>query len=635
MDGAIRDRDPQNIGDIQDSTMMDEARARMDESAQFWNPIYDNALQQVRFVNGDQWEKKDLEKRKKKGRPTLVINKVGRFVRSVANRYIGNEFKAGLTLRSSKANEIVGETGMSITQVAQKLMAQIQEGAANHYNREFGWSCKGGVGWIHVVPQTDMMGDRAIRIVSINRLYTVYVDPKALEPDYSDADYGFIVSYMSEKSVKEKWPGYNEINVGDEYEDGRFHSENIAGYIGMPEFGGMANMVAIMDYYSREKVEMCLYQTPSGILYRYTKEETQKDKFKPAAETVNIRDYIGYQIHWTRMAENVILEKSIVTKDCTVPLSPMLGEELDTEDGIRYAGVAYHMMDSQREVNYIRSSIAERMSSQLGPKIAMGSSQIPENYDDLLPERFRGNNDFLIYADSKQNGQPPSVVDLSQASPHAHQFVQIATNELNQESGITPEALGEQTNARSGLAIRSRAESSARSQSQYEMNLKMCIRRVAQIILDQMGGVYAGTLSLGGETAINLPQGWANFNASDFDIAPSLSANIETERDIARETVGALMQSSESAKQILMPIAMELMDNLPDREVNIARSLAMLPPHLRTKKDNARIVDALGEQPPDPQQQLELAQKEADVDETVSKTELNRAKAVDSSGKDV
>ena len=67
-------------GDLKKEALHDTALERLKEAEDGWSDVYREARDDIRFYDGEHWEKRDIYARQTEYRPYLTLNKIPSFV---------------------------------------------------------------------------------------------------------------------------------------------------------------------------------------------------------------------------------------------------------------------------------------------------------------------------------------------------------------------------------------------------------------------------------------------------------------------------------------------------------------------------------------------------------------------------
>ena len=171
-----------------------------------------NALEDLQFTAGEQWDADIRAAREEDGRPIITVNRLPQFLRQVT----GDIRRTNPSLRVIKGD---GDAGEDIAEIYDGLARHIQyacdatsiyEGAA-----ESAAAC--GIGWFRVL--TDYEADdsfhQSIYLERVHNPFSVYVDPEARDPARADARYMFVTERMPKEEFERQYPKARSVDFED------------------------------------------------------------------------------------------------------------------------------------------------------------------------------------------------------------------------------------------------------------------------------------------------------------------------------------------------------------------------------------------------------------------------------------
>lgn len=272
------------------------------------------------------------------------------------------------------------EADQDTADMLQDLYRRIEVDSRAHLARSWAFerAVKAGRGFYRVLTEYDPAApegtnDQRIVIKRLLRQEAAYLDPFSQEPDWSDADFGFITDWMP-------WSRYKQINAhkkrGDtELELANFSDDELVGALGMEapawmKGDGASRAVLIAEYF-----------------------------------TVEIDAKGRRSIRWRKInGVEVIDEKSWAGK--YIPIIPVIGRELvpfDTER--RFVGIIEPNMDAQRFINYSATSVAETVGSESKAQWVLAEGQEEGHEQEFLLANVR-NFPYVRYKPTSLLGQP-------------------------------------------------------------------------------------------------------------------------------------------------------------------------------------------------------------------------------------
>jgi hypothetical protein len=298
---------------------------------------------------------------------------------------------------------------------------------------------------------------------------------------------------------------------------------------------------------------------------------------------------------------------------CDIPLVPVYGRQTWQDNRQFYSGLIRPLMDAQRLINYYSSTIAEvtALSPRVPFIIAEGQDEGYESDWQLYTVK---NLPTLKYRPVSLNGvavPPPSrssqVGDLAPLL----QALTVTTQDLTDISGIYEASLGQDSNQKSGVAIREASKNSDQVVALFGDNLKRSVVRVSQMIVNMMPNIISEdqTLKLRHEdnseflikhskTSPQIEKKLGmdeeeiiDFTSGCFDISIESGASYSTRR---QETSAAMMELMNALPDIqraaIAPEAVASQDWVGSER--LAKILRLtLPPDLQASDDEEKEID--------------------------------------------
>ena len=197
--------------------------------------------------------------------------------------------------------------------------------------------------------------DQTIVIKRIRNPFTVYLDPDRLEPDGSDARYGFVTEIIPEDEFKREYPDaqmapFEQGGQGEKYKSWKT-SEGIR----------------VAEYYEVVKEPATRLKFTNG--YEQWEEDLTDEEIGQIEggklEVEDEREAFKRRVDYFKVNGVQILERTDWLGKW-IPIIPVLGDEIDIEGKVRYSGVVRNAKDPQRMYNYWVTSEAELVA--LAPK---------------------------------------------------------------------------------------------------------------------------------------------------------------------------------------------------------------------------------------------------------------------------
>lgn len=204
------------------------------------------ALEDLKFLNGDQWEPAEEQRRKLRGRPCLRTNELPKYVNQVVGDMRQNRARV-------KVRPVDSAGDVNIAKIRSGLIANIEylsgAEAIYDYAGEMAVSCGYGAWRVLTRYADENPFLQEIYLERIRNPFLVYLDSSAKSEVGADARYGFVLEKVTREEFEERYP------------DKEVPSDNLRVGQGVASemwFEGDAFFIA--DYYlvESEKVNMVL-----------------------------------------------------------------------------------------------------------------------------------------------------------------------------------------------------------------------------------------------------------------------------------------------------------------------------------------------------------------------------------------
>lgn len=174
-----------------------------------------NAIDDLKFLNIQQWPTSEIRRRELANRPVLTVNMLPKYI----NQMVGDE-------RQNRPRIKI----LPVDDRADPVIAGIREGLISNieynsdapliYDDAFESCIKCGYGaWRVLTREVEYNPfEQEIFLEAIPNPFMVYLDPECKSPTYSDATYGFILEKLSKEEFKRKYPkaksSGTELDIG-------------------------------------------------------------------------------------------------------------------------------------------------------------------------------------------------------------------------------------------------------------------------------------------------------------------------------------------------------------------------------------------------------------------------------------
>lgn len=586
-----------------DNELIQEIRDRFDEAFTSWSPVYDEMIDDLNFVNGDQWPEDIKKERMADGRPCLTINKLANFGDQVIGDIRQNE-------PSIKVKPVDSGSDPDVAEILTGLIKniEVQSNAEIAYDTAAESSIWCGKGAFRVVTEysDDDTFDQDIRIKRIKNPFTVFWDPAAQEFDRSDARYCFVTEKIPRDDFKRLYPDATlmDFNSSKDKND-RWTQENT---------------IRIAEYFKKDEVEKNLYLIRDPM----TGAEMFQDEILEGWEKVRSRKVKSHKIVWYKTNGKEILEGPTDWPGKLFPICEVWGKEMNIEGESVYRGITRNSKDPQRLYNFSRSSSAELTS--LAPKAPMiATAKMIGNYQSIWNLAHKKSFAVLPFdADPALPGSMPKRAEPISQSTAIMQEILISNQELHDTTGLQQANLGQKSNEQSGRAILARQREGDVANFVYYDNLGRAITYCGRIILELIPKIYdtARVVRVLGEDGteqfvpVNQPvemkgpkneiiQKIFDLTVGKYDVVVTIGPGYTTQRDEAAAMMMDFLKAIPTAGPLIGHLVAKNMDFPGAQE--ISRLLqATLPPQV--------LGQPAQPQQPDPAMMLEMQSKHADIE---------------------
>ena len=424
-----------------------------------------NALEDLLFLDGEQWPEEIKRDREEAGRPCLVINKLVEKMDQV----IGDQRQNRPSIRVIPVDDISDpETAKIFDGIIRNIEAQSAADTAYDHAFEHAVACSYGAFRIDLEESESDFFNIDIRINRIENAFSVVWDPSAKKADKSDAKWCFIIEDMDKETYEDMFPG-------------KFPVDFSAGVNDPIRSWRTNETVRIAEYWQRERATKTLYKWADG---QYT------DQLIEGHEPVEQKETPCHKVSWTKIDGIQILEPTVEWIGSYIPIVEVAGKELNINGSKKKRGLVRHAKDPQRAYNYSRSS--EMEITALAPKTPwLVTKKMVANFMGMWKNAFKKTFPFLIYEPdpSMPGGMPKRELPAQIATGDAH-LSAIASDEIKSTTGIYDASLGARSNETSGRAIYQRKMEGDVATFAYIDNLARSLTYAGKVLIDLIPKVY-------------------------------------------------------------------------------------------------------------------------------------------------
>lgn len=592
MDGSVEEE--QVLSDQESTKILEEARARFKESADYDNENRNDSIDDIKFVwNYQNYQWPDEAKRVREGRPMLVENRCSQFVRQVVNENRRNRPAISVIPFDDKADP---KTATILEGLIRHIEQYSRADMAYDKAGESAVMCSIGHFRVTTDYSSDEGFDQEICIKPIDNALSVYDDPGCIMPDRSDRRYCFVSEKVKRTEFKEEY-GFEATP----FDDVRGAGDDMQMWFEEDE-------VRVAEYWRVVKDKSKIHRMEDGAIF--TDEQLKEfKKIQPDAKPVISREVEK------KTVEQYILTGDKVIKKTTIPskyigIVTVIGDEINIEGKKLRKSLIRDAKDAQRAINYMASAIAEVIA--LSPKVPwVGPSGAFETDAVKWKNMNTKNYAFVEYDGHIKPERTPFIAVYDGLLNAKMQAIEA----MKAIMGLYDASLGARSNETSGVALAERKEQGNTQTFHFMDNLVRAIRYAGLCIIDLAPKVYDATRViriLGKDGTPDMAQINAIFMGPDgslqstdlsvgrYDVVVKAGPGIETQRQENRQNWVDLAKVVPQLAQVAPDLLAKNMDS-PDSEEIAQRLKATVPPQV--------LGATPGAIPPEVQQAMQQVQQ--------------------------
>ncbi len=308
-------------------------------------------LEDLKFVNGDQWPVELQNSRNLESRPVLTINKLDGYCRQVTNQQ--RQQRPRIKVHATN-NEADVKTADVIEGMCRHI--EVNSNADNAYDIGFDHAVRMGWGFWRVT--TDYVKensfDQEIYINAIPNPFTVYFDPNSERVDGSDAERCLITTMMSKAKFRKLYPDNDDGTSFTQRGTGDSQSEWIT-----------KEDIRIAEYFYVKRESATLYQLSNGTSTFAEGKDFRARLEAAGIEIIDERKSFKRTIKWKKLTAMEVIEERD-WPGTYIPVVPVYGRHVVIGDKRHKFGMIRHAKDAQRMYNFWQTTITESVA--LAPK---------------------------------------------------------------------------------------------------------------------------------------------------------------------------------------------------------------------------------------------------------------------------
>lgn len=548
-----------------------DARELYDAAELIEQDNHTEALEDLRFRAGEQWDSILEQNRRARGVPVLKINRIPQFVNQVTGDVRLNPPSAKVRPAGGGASTKMAET---LTGAVRNI--EVQSRAQQVYIHAVENAATCGQGFFRITTQysTDDGWEQDIRIQRIKSPLAVLFDPGATDQLRTDAQYCFVRDWMPKSEFKKRFPKASTTGWEDNNAKGEWRSWLTS------------DDVLVCEYWRKVPVKRKLILCANFSTFDIT--DMEDDEIVRLIQKKGGGGYINERMVDTHKVEMRLLngveelEKKTEWVGRDIPIIPVLGHEVQVGDRVVRHGLVRFLRDPQRLFNVHRSALAEIVASS--PKAKwLGPAGMFAGYENYYQNANQANHAFLPFNPDPQFPQGPQRIQPEAPNQQLLAEISMTTQDMEATTGIYRDMMGKESNAQSGRAIIARQREGDTGTFIYKDNLAEAVCQAASIIVDILPKIYDTPRTIrtlgedGSEDFVEVNfqdpvtgQIVNDLSVGKYDVVVDVGPSYRSRREEARDSMLAFFQASPDASKIAADLFAEAMD-WPEAEKIAAR----------------------------------------------------------------
>jgi hypothetical protein len=535
-----------------------KARLQMAETAESDNRS--EALDDLTFEDGEQWDQVVAGQRQDRPRP--VINHLATFVRRVVN---------GLKQQRPriKVHPTGGGSRVQDAEVIEGLIRHIENRSTASIAYDTAGESAVKIGWGYFRIQTEYADDgsfnnQEICISPIRNTFTVYIDPSAVKPAGDDARWYILTGMMKRDTYKALYPKAENAEFTYTTTGDSEHSWETKEDIRLAEY-----------YRITQKSERYFRLIDGTGAYESEFENDDDRKFiaKDVTGKPISRMRIKDRVEWFKINGDAVVDHRELPGS-HIPIIRCEGNVLDVNGRVKRKGMIRDIKDPQRSYNWSAACKLERLA--LTPKASwIGYKDVIEGHNEWFTANTANHSILLGEAVQGPNGETLPLPTRTPPAPVEAGFeeaLRTAEHDLVAIAGMPNEpAQDKRGEVISGEAIQQRQKIADINHYQYYDKQTLAIQLCGRILLDYIQVYYdtprmqriIGNDGMPKMVQINQPVQTVDdvtgetintvkndLTVGKFDVVMDVGPGYETKRQEGAAAILALVDTPELGKKI-------------------------------------------------------------------------------------
>lgn len=586
----------------------------------------DAAIEDIAFLSGDQWPADVRAKREAARKPIMTINRLPAFVAQVLGSRKLNETEAKVSANTG------GSKQEALVRAELIRSIQKQSRAETAYDNALAGAVICGIGNFEIELDYDNLDafDQSICVNPLSDHLAVVWDHLHLsDPTGRNAEHCFVPESMSKSAFYRKYPWATPSDI---VVDTSFSAQL---------WGGgwfQQDSVRVVAYWSMRSKKRTVALMTNGDTVDIT-------DLGPEALTNVVQRQDGTPI--MREIERPYAQKYICSGTDVLegpydlpidrlPIFRVPGWEIKVGDLWQRWGLLRFLKDPQRLHNYWRSVVAERLT-QTPKNVWLASDAAVAGREKEFRDSHMSDDPLLVY--NSEAGNKPERQVPAQMEPAFMAQAEITSQDLKDVSNIHEANLGMPSNEVSGVAISARQRVSDTGTILYHTNLAAAIEEGARVMNMLIPVVYdtpriVKVMGVDAKDKMQIINDLGNPDSIDitggrFDVTVHTGPSYATKRYESAENMLKLANAMPQVLGVSADLIVEAQD-WPNAQKIADRLRMAMPAQYLTEDEMTPQIKAAQEkaqQMQTAQQQLDLQQSAADLQNTQAQAGLNVARA--------
>lgn len=430
--------------------------------------------------NGYQWPSKlkvSRESDPNGARPVLTINKLPQHINQVTNEQRQNR-------PSIKVVPVDDKSDPETAEILNGIIRHIE----NASDAEIAYDIGGenqvthGEGYWRILADycDEMSFDQDIQIAPIKNAFSVYMDPMGLQRDATGryCEWALITDDITKDEFEATWPDKKPVSW-----------ETVTTGDAMKNWVTDGNLIRIAEYFYFKTEKKKLYLWADGSVS--IEGDEQASALHVAEKPLKTRETQVKKLQWAKVSGfEVLEERELVGK--YIPVVRVAGNEWYIDGKMVVSGIVRNAKDAQRMFNYWKSQETEMLA--LAPKAPfMASVEAIAGYESLYKTANTTNHAYLPFNAFNDAGEPIPMPQRSLPPMPPVGIVQAAlgaADDIKSATGQYDPSLGNNPQAKSGIALKQEQRKSDVGTFHYIDNQARAIRQTGRILLEWIPAYY-------------------------------------------------------------------------------------------------------------------------------------------------